>query len=152
MARVLRRLHASGWLENVRAWVCISEFLRDKLAIGTGVGADRLFALRHSWDAMKNPPPPDDRGYYLFLGRLVDVKGVEVLLEAWRHLRARLGPATPALHIGGEGLLRNGSRWRQPGIETSSTLAWSLAKPSMRPSAAVGPCSPPPSGGSRWAL
>lgn len=105
MARVLRRLHASGWLENVRAWVCISEFLRDKLAIGAGVESERLFALRHSWDAMKNPPPPDDRGYYLFLGRLVDVKGVEVLLEAWRQLRARLGPATPPLHIGGEGPL-----------------------------------------------
>ena len=105
MALVLRRLRSSGWFANVRAWVCISEFLRDKLAGSTGLEPDRFHALRHSWDAMPLPPGAADSGYYLFLARLVDVKGVEVLLDAWGRLRERLGAATPALHIGGEGPL-----------------------------------------------
>jgi glycosyltransferase involved in cell wall biosynthesis len=106
MALVLRRLHASGWVDNVRAWVCISEFLKDKLRVA-GVPEERLHALRHSWDPLPAAPGTDDEdlGYYLFLARLVEVKGVAVLLEAWRDVCARLGPAAPELHVGGEGPL-----------------------------------------------
>lgn len=102
MAYVLRRLHRSGWLDNVKAWVCISAFLRDKF-VQAGLPPERVFALRHSWDAMPEAPVPDDGGYYLFLARLVEVKGVEVLLRAWRMLEERLGDKTPELWIGGEG-------------------------------------------------
>jgi glycosyltransferase involved in cell wall biosynthesis len=107
MAMVLRRLHRSGWLQSVKAWVCISEFLRDKLVHGAGLPADRVFALRHSWDAMPDPVQTDDKGYYLFLARLVDVKGVTTLLRTWDILREKLGAATPELWIGGEGPLED---------------------------------------------
>lgn len=102
MALVLRRLHRSGWLENVKAWVCISEFLRGKF-VQAGLPAGRVHALRHSWDAMPEAPVAEDGGYYLFLARLVEVKGVEVLLRAWRMLEERMGDRTPELWIGGEG-------------------------------------------------
>jgi glycosyltransferase involved in cell wall biosynthesis len=102
MALVLKRLHRSGWLDSVKAWVCISEFLRDKFVQG-GLPAARVFAVRHSWDAMPQAPESEDKGYYLFLSRLVEVKGVEVLLRAWRKLEERLGDKTPNLWIGGEG-------------------------------------------------
>lgn len=105
MAMVLRRLHRSGWLQSVKAWVCISEFLRDKLVHGAGLPAEEVFAIRHSWDAMADPVATDDKGYYLFLARLVDVKGVTTLLRAWDILRERLGANTPQLWIGGEGPL-----------------------------------------------
>lgn len=103
-AVMLKWLHASGWLHSVKAWIAISDFMRDRL-IEAGVDERRIFALRHSWDAMPVAPKPDDRGYYLFLARLVEVKGVEPLLRAWHVLRQRLGDRTPELHIGGEGPL-----------------------------------------------
>lgn len=106
MAMVLRRLHRSGWLENVKAWVCISEFLREKLISGAGLPANTVHALRHSWDAMPEAPAPEDAGYYLFLARLVEAKGVETLLSAWKLLEKECGEATPELWIGGEGPLQ----------------------------------------------
>src|SRR5262249_48374765 len=81
-ALMLKMLHRSGWLDSVAAWVAISEFMRDRL-IEAGVSPDKIFALRHSWDALPEAPPPQDDGYYLFLGRLVEVKGIETLLHAW---------------------------------------------------------------------
>lgn len=103
-ALMLKGLHASGWLNSVKAWVAISEFMRDKL-IRAGVPSNRIFALRHSWDAMPEPPVMEDGGAYLFLARLVEVKGVEPLLNAWQVLRRQLGDRTPPLHIAGEGPL-----------------------------------------------
>jgi glycosyltransferase involved in cell wall biosynthesis len=102
MALVLKRLHRSGWLDHVKAWVCISEFLRGKF-VQAGLPPERVFAVRHSWDAMPEAPDVEDGGYYLFLARLVEVKGVEVLLHAWRKLEKRMGDRTPELWIGGEG-------------------------------------------------
>ena len=103
-ALVLRRLHRSGWLASVKAWVAISEFIRDRL-IESGVSADRIFALRHSWDAMPEAPAASAEDAYLFLGRLVEVKGVQTLLDAWSELARQLGPRTPRLEIAGEGPL-----------------------------------------------
>jgi len=103
-ALMLKWLHASGWLHSVKAWVAISDFMRDRL-VEAGVAQDRIFALRHSWDAMPEVPSREDAGYYLFLARLVEVKGVEPLLQAWAMLREQLGELTPELRIGGEGPL-----------------------------------------------
>jgi glycosyltransferase involved in cell wall biosynthesis len=103
-AMMLKLLHASGWLRSVKAWVAISEFMRDRL-VEAGVDASRIHALRHSWDAMPEAPEISDQGYYLFLARLVEVKGVEPLLNAWNALRAQLGERTPELRIAGEGPL-----------------------------------------------
>jgi glycosyltransferase involved in cell wall biosynthesis len=103
-AVMLKALHTSGWLRSVRAWVAISDFMRERL-IEAGIPSDRIHTLRHFWEAMPEPPPAEDAGYYLYLARLVEVKGVEPLLRAWDALYARLGARTPPLHIGGEGPL-----------------------------------------------
>jgi glycosyltransferase involved in cell wall biosynthesis len=105
-ALMLKWLHASGWLQSVKAWVAISEFMRDRL-IEAGVPADRIVALRHSWDAMAELPEIEDAGYYLYLARLVEVKGVAPLLQAWAQLRQQLGERTPELRIAGEGPLES---------------------------------------------
>jgi len=88
----------------VKQWVAISEFMRDRL-VEAGVASDRITALRHSWDAMPELPRREDCASYLFLGRLVDVKGIEPLLNAWKELYAQLGSGTPELVIAGEGPL-----------------------------------------------
>ncbi|MGE9268492.1 MAG: glycosyltransferase family 4 protein [Verrucomicrobiales bacterium] len=104
-ALLLKKLHKSGWLEAVKCWVAISDFMRNKF-IEAGVAENQIVTLRHSWDAMEVVPPAQDEGYYLFLGRLVPEKGVLTLLEAWRLLERELGARTPRLLIGGEGVLK----------------------------------------------
>jgi glycosyltransferase involved in cell wall biosynthesis len=101
-ALLLKRLHRSGWLQSVRQWVAVSEFMRERI-MEAGVPPERVTALRHFWKAMPEMPNREDDGSYLFLGRLVNVKGIEMLLQVWRELRAHCGAATPLLRIAGEG-------------------------------------------------
>jgi len=104
-ATMLRFLRRSGWLKGVKAWIAISDFMRDRLVQAGQVDPAKIHTLRHSWDAMPTAPRSEDAGYYLFLGRLVPEKGIAVLLDAWDALRAQLGDRTPLLHLAGEGPL-----------------------------------------------
>jgi len=67
---------------SVRAWIAVSEEMR-KLFERGGFPASRLFSLRHSWD-ITQPISPDDEGYFLFLGRMIEDKGVGFLMNLWR--------------------------------------------------------------------
>lgn len=100
----LKKLHQSGALSAVRTWVAISEFVAAKFR-ETGLRTQEVEALRHSWDARPEAPPWNDEGYYLFLSRLVEEKGVTTLLEAWKRLRQALGESCPRLVVGGTGPL-----------------------------------------------
>lgn len=100
----LKHLHGSGALDSVKTWIAISEFVAGKF-IEAGVPRDRVVALRHSWDAQPTVPEAHDGGYYLFLGRLVEEKGVRVLIEAWAILSEQFGEQCPRLVIGGTGPL-----------------------------------------------
>lgn len=106
-ALMLKSLRRSGWLESVKAWIVLSDFMRQKLVDAGALPAARVHVLRHSWDAHSQPPQTEDAGYYLFLGRLIGTKGVVALLDAWDILFAQLGPKTPPLHIAGEGPLES---------------------------------------------
>jgi glycosyltransferase involved in cell wall biosynthesis len=105
MALLLTGLHQSRWLNSVRVWIAISDFMRERLVNAGAVRPDRIATLRHAWDAMPHAPEHQDAGYYLFIGRLVPEKGVPELLDAWDMLHARLGSNTPSLHLCGEGPL-----------------------------------------------
>lgn len=111
-AFMLKALHRSGWLKSVKAWIAVSDFMRDKLVAAGALPADRVHTLRHAWHAMPRPAVVEDAGYYLFLGRLAETKGVVPLLDAWDELRSRLGKKTPQLHIGGEGPLEHSVQLR----------------------------------------
>jgi glycosyltransferase involved in cell wall biosynthesis len=104
-AVALKFLHASGWLDAVKGWIAISEFMRDKF-IEAGIDESRIHVLSHFWDFQtgQNDHFPD-HGHYLYLGRLVDEKGVNVLLDAWRHIRKVSADKAPELWIGGSGTL-----------------------------------------------
>lgn len=114
-AMMLKRLRRSGWLKSVKAWIAISDFMRERIVEAGLVAPEKIHTLRHSWDAMERLPPTEDAGYYLFLGRLVPEKGVAVLLDAWDALQARPGGHTPPLHIAGEGPLESLVREKQRG-------------------------------------
>ncbi|TLD69658.1 glycosyltransferase [Phragmitibacter flavus] len=107
MALALKRLRTSGWLDQVKVWVCISEFMRDRFA-EAGIDERRLVVLKHAWEPKVVETGMAEEGDgYLFLGRLVEEKGVRVLLEAWERLWKEMGEATPELWIGGEGPLED---------------------------------------------
>ena len=102
-ALALKRLHRSGWLEAIKGWIGISDFMRDAL-LRAGLPDEKVFALRHSWDCREEEPEDRDEGYYLYLARLVREKGVRTLLESWERLERTMGDSTPVLKIGGTGV------------------------------------------------
>jgi glycosyltransferase involved in cell wall biosynthesis len=78
--------------------------MRQRL-IEAGLPAERIQTLRHSWDALPQPPDPMDDRSYLYLGRWVEEKGLMPLIAAWKQLYQVLGHQTPLLKIAGEGPL-----------------------------------------------
>lgn len=104
LAGVLTFLHVSGWLESVKAWVAVSEFVR-QIFMQAGIPPERVFALRHAWKPLPEAPQAAEEDYYLFLGRLIEAKGVKTMVEAWERLRACLGDRTPKLCVAGDGPL-----------------------------------------------
>ena len=103
-ATILTAMHATGMFRRISAWVAISAFIREKF-IEAGVPAGKVHTLQHSWTPLPSCPPPQDDGYYLFLGRLITAKGIRTLLDAWERIEAQLGDKAPRLVIGGEGPL-----------------------------------------------
>ncbi len=101
-AFVLTLMHRLHWFRAVKAWIAISDFMREKF-IEAGVPAADIFTVRHAWRPMEAPPAPQDRGYYLFLGRLIPAKGIAVLFAAWKIIRETLGDRAPKLVIAGAG-------------------------------------------------
>lgn len=105
-ALVLKYLHRQEWLQAVKTWIAISEFMRTKF-IESGIPSDRIVTLLHPWEMDTKYSLQEDRGYYLFLGRFVAEKGLLVLLEAWDILEKEMGMQCPKLVLGGEGELGN---------------------------------------------
>lgn len=118
---VLSWLRASGALRSVKAWIAISEFVRQKF-IEAGFPADRIFTIPHSWNPENRSLRPVEEGdCYLFLGRLIQEKGVQVLFQAWESLRARFGVGTPKLLIAGSGPL---SKWVRDRCSVSEDISY----------------------------
>jgi len=67
----------------VRAWVAISDELKS-IFLRAGWPADKLFTLRHSWHIQPAPQETADEGHFLFLGRMVETKGVRFILDLWK--------------------------------------------------------------------
>lgn len=104
LALILLSGHARGWWRSVSAWVAISEFMRQKF-ISAGVPANKIFTLRHYWRP-KQIRSSNPGTHFLFMGRLTEAKGINVLLDAWEMLERRYGNSAPKLLIGGDGPLR----------------------------------------------
>jgi glycosyltransferase involved in cell wall biosynthesis len=106
LAFVLSLSHALGWWRNVKTWIAISDFIRDKF-ISAGVRAEDIFTLRHFWKPRTHDNEVCDGAHYLYLGRLTEAKGALVLLDAWEILEREAGTAAPGLLIAGEGPMRS---------------------------------------------
>jgi glycosyltransferase involved in cell wall biosynthesis len=105
LALILWTLHARNAFKNVKAWIAISDFMREKF-ISAGVPPQKIFTLRHYWRP-KPKPAVVEGDHYLFLGRLTEAKGILVLLNSWDILERQFGERAPRLLIGGDGPLRS---------------------------------------------
>jgi glycosyltransferase involved in cell wall biosynthesis len=103
------RARRRGDFEGVRGWVAISEEMK-KVFLRAGWFPDRLYALRHSWHIQAPAPSPAERPYFLFLGRMVEAKGVRFLADLWN----RPGLKDVSLVMAGQGELADELRGRTP--------------------------------------
>jgi len=87
------------WTEMVDCYIALTEFARQKMIQG-GLPAEKIRVKPNF--VLPDPGPRMGEGdYALFVGRLVDLKGVRALLAAWSKL-----PASIPLVIAGDGPLR----------------------------------------------
>lgn len=96
--------HYAGVWERADAVLVPSRFLAD-VALGLGAPAPRVEVVPAGVDLSRwSPSPrPDGPPTVLFVGRLVDKKGVDVLMSAWPSVRRRVPQAR--LRVLGEGPL-----------------------------------------------
>jgi glycosyltransferase involved in cell wall biosynthesis len=114
------------------AWfVCVSRAVAEA-ALARGVPASKIMVLPIGVEVPARPPPPVPRTAHVFVGRFVEKKGIVVLADAMRLLRAE-GDATPLVCIG-DGPLRPAleSLARDvPGITLTGWLAPEAVQPHL---------------------
>ena len=106
LATVLSIMQMLNWLKSVKAWIAISGFVRDKF-ITADIRPEDIFMLRYFWRTRDCDPAGSTNAHYLFLGRLIEAKGIFPLLEAWKILENETSGACPRLLIAGGGPLRD---------------------------------------------
>lgn len=104
LATSLIALRKLNWLRAVKAWIATTDFMRNKF-VEAGIPASDIFVLRQMWTPSASASPVPEANHFLFLGRLIEEKGVKVLCDAWNIVRYRLGPSAPHLIIAGNGPL-----------------------------------------------
>jgi len=87
------------WTEVVDCYVALTEFAREKM-IQAGLPAEKI-RVKPNFVLPDPGPRSSDGDYALFVGRLVDLKGVGTLIKAWSQLRASI-----PLVIAGDGPYR----------------------------------------------
>lgn len=92
---------------EVDAYIACSDFMREKMIEG-GIAAERIVTKPNF---VPDDPGAGDGsgGYALYLGRLVEDKGLGVLIEAWERLAAS-GGEVPALRVVGKGPMADAVR------------------------------------------
>jgi glycosyltransferase involved in cell wall biosynthesis len=82
------RLRARGDFRAIGAWVAVSQQMRE-IFLRAGWPRETTYALRHSWHTSARPIDEPDEGYFLFLGRMVESKGVRFLVDLFRQPELR---------------------------------------------------------------
>ncbi len=83
------------WRKNVSCFLFASRFMAQKTEEFWGEDRVEIDFLRNPFDASAHVLPPSAGEYILYFGRLIDEKGVDVLLDA-----AALAPDVPVVVVG----------------------------------------------------
>ena len=108
--------YASGFL-------CVSRFVADRLA-AQGFPKSKLITHYIGIDVAHMTPPDQRNGRLLFFGRLVDKKGVDILLAAMRRLQNVRDGKMPGLDIAGAGPLEGALRAQAADLQSVRFLGW----------------------------
>ena len=108
--------YASGFL-------CVSQFVADRL---TAQGFPKAKLITHyiGIDVSGMQQPEQRQGRLLFIGRLVDKKGVDILLAAMRRLHQSDSKIAPGLDIAGSGPLEAELRAQAADLPCVQFLGW----------------------------
>ena len=108
--------YASGFL-------CVSQFVADRLA-AQGFPKAKLITHYIGIDVSGMQQPEQRQGRLLFIGRLVDKKGVDILLAAMRRLHQSDSKTVPGLDIAGSGPLEAELRAQAADLPSVQFLGW----------------------------
>ena len=108
--------YASGFL-------CVSQFVADRLA-AQGFPKSKLIKHYIGIDLAHMTPPTQRNGRLLFVGRLIDKKGVDILLAAIRRLQNERNRNMPGLDIAGSGPLEAALRAQAVDLPFVRFLGW----------------------------
>lgn len=101
------KLHRSTGIYRKLTYICLTEFNKKKLLRLKGLRPEQIFVKPNAVSAPEALMPELERqDRFLFAARLEDMKGIRVLLEAWR----LLGENAPELVVCGSGPLDGWSR------------------------------------------
>lgn len=95
MAEAYVHEHLDIWRKNVSCFLFASRFMAQKTEEFWGKGRVQIDYLRNPFDAAKYHVPENVGDYMLYFGRLIDEKGVDVLLDA-----AERAPEVPVVVVG----------------------------------------------------
>ncbi len=112
--------YASGFL-------CVSQFVADRLA-AQGFPKSKLITHYVGIDLAQMTPPHQRNGRLLFIGRLVDKKGVDILLAAMRRLQNAQNGLVPGLDIAGNGPLEHALRAQAVDLPSVRFLGWQTSR------------------------
>jgi glycosyltransferase involved in cell wall biosynthesis len=90
----------STWEHRVDRFIAVSGFTRTKM-IEAGLSADKVEVKPNFLEFTPRAPGPGGGGYFVYVGRLSEEKGIRTLVEAWKALPAPV----PELKIVGSGPL-----------------------------------------------
>jgi glycosyltransferase involved in cell wall biosynthesis len=102
---VLSSMHLRNQFRAVKAWAAVSEFMRARF-IEAGLPREKIFRLYPPCIPMNAEASFPEENYYLFMGRLIEEKGIKVAVDCWNILRSRLGSSAPRLLVTGGGPLQ----------------------------------------------
>lgn len=98
------RLHRLSGIYGKLNYICLTEFNRRKLLTMKGISPEKVFVKPNFVSQLPGLEPEQTRANrIIFAGRLEELKGIRVLLEAWR----LLGADAPRLVICGDGPLES---------------------------------------------
>ena len=101
------KLHRSTGIYRKLTYICLTDFNKKKLLRLKGLRPEQIFVKPNAVSAPEALMPELERqDRFLFAARLEDMKGIRVLLEAWR----LLGENAPELVVCGSGPLDEWSR------------------------------------------
>ena len=101
------KLHRATGIYKKLTYICLTEFNKKKLLRLKGLKPEQIFVKPNAVSAPEALVPELDRqDRVLFASRLEDLKGIRVLLEAWR----LLGAQGPELLLCGDGPLEDWCR------------------------------------------